>query len=37
MDHERKAWHGYQDNKEEVDRVRERNSYEFWLERHAVL
>ena len=25
----------YHDNKEEVDRVRQRNSYEFWLERHA--
>jgi len=27
----------YHDNQEEVDRVRARNSYEFWLERHAVL
>jgi uncharacterized protein (DUF433 family) len=25
----------YHDNKEEVDRVRERNSYEFWLEHRA--
>jgi uncharacterized protein (DUF433 family) len=25
----------YHDNQAEVDRVRERNSYEFWLEHHA--
>ncbi len=25
----------YHDNKDEIDRVRQQNSYEYWLEHHA--
>jgi uncharacterized protein (DUF433 family) len=27
----------YHDNKKEIDKVREENSYEYWQERHAQL
>jgi uncharacterized protein (DUF433 family) len=26
----------YHDNRDEIDQVRQRNSYEYWLERHAL-